>query len=154
MTEIERSFLLVAQAPLDAGRVEHIDQGYLAIDRDGTEVRLRRRGERLTLTVKSPDAGRVRVEEEFEIEGERFERLWPLTEGRRLVKDRHLIPLPGGLTAEVDVYGGALAGLRVVEVEFASEEEAEDFAPPEWFGAEVTDDQRYRNRELAVHGQP
>jgi adenylate cyclase len=156
VTEIERSFLLAAQTRLEAGRVEHIDQGYLAIDRDGTEVRLRRRGERLTLPVKSPDAGRVRVEEELEIEGEgeRFERLWPLTEGRRLVKDRHLIPLPGGLTAEVDVYGGALAGLRVVEVEFASEQEAEDFAPTEWFGAEVTDDQRYRNRELAVHGQP
>jgi CYTH domain-containing protein len=153
VTEIERCFLL-AQAPVGADRVEHIDQGYLAIDRDGTEVRLRRRGGRLTLTVKSPDAGRVRVEEELEIDGQRFERLWSLTEGRRLVKDRQLIALPGGLTAEVDVYGGALAGLRVVEVEFASEQDAERFAPPEWFGTEVTDDRRYRNRELAVHGRP
>ena len=153
MPEIERSFLLAGEPPV-GWRAEHIDQGYLAIDRDGTEARIRRRASLLTLTVKSADAGRVRVEEEFEIDAARFEALWPLTEGRRLEKVRHLIALPGGLTAELDVYGGALAGLRVVEVEFPSEAAAESFEPPRWFGAEITEDPRYRNRELAVRGRP
>ena len=44
--EIERSFLVAHDPPVDAERVEHIEQGYLAIDRDGTEVRIRRRGPR------------------------------------------------------------------------------------------------------------
>jgi len=153
MPEIERSFLLAGEPPASR-RVEHIDQGYLAIDRDGTEARIRRRATRLTLTVKSPDAGRVRVEEELEIDAARFDALWPLTDGRRLEKDRHLIDLPGGLTAELDVYGGALAGLRVVEVEFPSEDSAARFEPPGWFGKEITEDQRFRNRELAVRGRP
>jgi adenylate cyclase len=152
--EIERSFLVAHDPPVDAERVEHIEQGYLAIDRDGTEVRIRRRGAGRTLTVKSPDAGRTRVEEELPLDAERFERLWPLTEGRRLEKDRHLIALAGGLTGELDVYGGSLAGLRVVEVEFASEPDSDVFEPPDWFGPEITDDRRYRNRELAAHGRP
>ena len=109
--------------------IERIEQGYLAIDRDGTEVRIRRRGGRHLLTVKSGDAGAVRVEEEFEIEAA-ASRLWPLTAGRRLEKDRHLIELPGRLPAELDVYGGELAGLRVVEVEFDSTDQADCFAAP------------------------
>ncbi len=153
MPEIERSFRLASEPPASR-RVEHIDQGYLAIDPDGTEARIRRRASRLTLTVKSGDGGRVRVEEEFAIDAARFEALWPLTEGRRLEKDRHLIALGGGLTAELDVYSGALAGLRVVEVEFSSEAAAASFQPPAWFGEEITEDQRYRNRELAVRGRP
>ena len=38
----------------------------------------------------------VRTEEEFPIDERRFESLWPLTEGRRLTKTRHLIPLDVG----------------------------------------------------------
>ena len=52
------------------------------------------------------------------------------------------------------MYVGALAGLRVVEVEFSSEQESDGFQIPDWFGPEITGDQRYRNRELAVHGLP
>jgi adenylate cyclase len=154
MAEIERSFLLKGDLPHGADRVDRVEQGYIAIDSDGTEVRIRRRAGALTLTVKSPDAGRTRTEEEVELDGGRFERLWPLTTGRRLAKDRHLFALPGGLTAEVDVYVGALAGLRVVDVEFSSEQESDGFQIPDWFGPEITGDQRYRNRELAVHGLP
>ena len=154
MSEIERSFLIERDPPVAARGVERIEQGYVAIDRDGTEVRIRRRGSALTLTVKSPDQGLIRVEEEVTVDEERFERLWPLTVGRRIVKDRHLFGLADGLTAELDVYADGLAGLRVVEVEFASEQDAERFRVPDWFGPEVTLDQRYRNRELAVHGPP
>jgi adenylate cyclase len=153
VTEIERSFL-VAHDPPAWGTVTHIDQGYLAVDPDGTEVRIRRRGSELTLTVKGGDTGRTRLEEELTLDAERFERLWPLTEGRRLEKDRHVIQLPWDVAAELDAYHGSLEGLRVVEVEFASERDAADFEPPAWFGPEVTDDPRYRNRELAVYGRP
>ena len=151
--EIERRFLLAGEPPGLGDRVEHIDQGYVAIDADA-EVRVRRRERDLTLTVKSTAGGTTRLEEELAIDADRFARLWPLTAGRRLIKDRHLISLPGGLTAELDVYGGALAGLALVEVEFADEEAAARFAPPGWFGLEVTDDERYRNRSLAVDGIP
>jgi adenylate cyclase len=116
-------------------------------------VRVRRRAGRAWLTVKS-GAGRVRVEEEIEIEAERFERLWPLTEGRRIEKTRYELPAHDALVIEVDVYAGELEGLVTAEVEFPSEEAAEAFAAPDWLGADVTEDPRYKNQRLARDGAP
>jgi adenylate cyclase len=147
--EIERKFL-IERLPDEAGRASsrRIDQGYVALDQ-GAEVRLRRHGDDLWLTIKGV-GGLARVEEEFALGADQFDSLWPLTEGRRIEKTRH--ELPGGV--EVDVYDGALAGLIVAEIEFGSEAESAAFEPPEWFGAEVTNDPRYKNRALAVDGRP
>jgi adenylate cyclase len=153
--EIERKFLVEA-VPDDLGEHESsaLEQGYLAIHADGTEVRIRRRDGRSVLTVKS-GGGLVRVEEELPIDDATFERMWPLTEGRRIEKVRHLIPAePPGLVIELDVYGGELAGLAVAEIEFASEDDARAFAPPAWLGPDVTDDARFKNQRLAVDGRP
>jgi adenylate cyclase len=146
--EIERKFLLM-RVPDDLPEGEPIRQGYLAIAPDGVEVRVRDRAGKATLTVKSGPA-RVRVEEELEIDASRFEALWPLTEGRRIVKTRHLVELEDGV-AEVDVYED---GLLVAEVEFADEEASDGFTVPDWFGEEVTGDRRYANQALAVDGPP
>jgi adenylate cyclase len=152
--EIERKFL-VPDPPGDLDRHPStaIEQGYLAIADDGTEVRIRRRDESATLTVKS-GGGRSRVEEEIELDAQRFERLWPLTEGRRIEKTRYEIAADDGLTIELDVYDGDLAGLVVAEIEFASEDAADAFAGPGWLGREVTDDKRYKNQRLACDGVP
>jgi CYTH domain-containing protein len=64
------------------------------------------------------------------------------------------VDLDGGRVAEVDLYAGSLAGLRIVEVEFASADDASRFTPPSWFGSEVTGDRRWTNAELARHGAP
>jgi adenylate cyclase len=42
----------------------------------------------------------------------------------------------------------------VAEVEFPSDEEAAQFVPPPWFGLEVTEDEHYKNVNLALHGRP
>ena len=152
--EIERKFLVPRLPPgLERSRSTQIEQGYIAIAGDGTEVRIRRRNGAAVLTVKS-GSGRSRSEEEIEIDVERFARLWPLTEGRRIEKMRHLIPAGAGLTIELDVYSGALTGLTVAEVEFGSEDAADAFEPPEWFGSEVTYDARFKNQKLACDGAP
>jgi len=49
-------------------------------------------------------------------------------------------------------YAGDLAGLTMIDVEFGSEAAAERVRPPGWFGREITDDPRYRNRRLARDG--
>jgi adenylate cyclase len=143
--EIERKFLVGELPPeLDRWPCTRIEQGYLAVGHDGTEVRVRRRGGDSTLTVKSGSL-RVRVEEEIAIEPGRFERLWPLTEGRRIEKTRYEIG-EAGRTIELNVYAGALAGLAVAEVEFSSGQDADAFSPPQWLGREVTEDPRYKNQ--------
>jgi len=89
--EIERKFLVDA-VPDDVH--DHpssaLEQGYVAVDADGTEVRIRRKDGGSTLAVKS-SGGLARVEEELPIDDATFERLWPLTQGRRIEKVRHVI---------------------------------------------------------------
>jgi adenylate cyclase len=152
--EIERKFL-VAEVPADLG--DHpsgrLRQGYLAVEPGGSEVRIRQDHATTVLTVKR-GTGRTRVEEEVPIERAAFDRLWPLTEGRRVEKVRHLVPAGDGLVLEVDVYDGDLEGLVVAEVEFPSEAAADAWVPPAWLGAEVTADERYKNHNLAVDGIP
>ncbi len=81
-------------------------------------------------------------------------RLWGLTESKRVTKRRSEVPLEEGYRAEVDVYRGDLTGLIVTEVEFPSEDESHRFGPPACFEREVTGDSRYANRELAIRGRP
>jgi adenylate cyclase len=149
--EIERKFL-VAEPPEDLPDGDPIEQGYLAIAPDGVEVRIRRRAGRSTLTIKS-GPGHVRVEEELDVDDRRFEALWALTEGRRIAKTRHLVPLGDGLQAELDVFETP-DGLVLAEVEFPSTDASDAFAPPTWLGQEVTGDARYANQSLALQGAP
>jgi CYTH domain-containing protein len=152
--EIERKFLIpTPPRDLDDFPCTRIEQAYVAIDPAGTEVRIRSRAGSTTLTVKG-GRGRARAEEEFEIDGGRFARLWELAGGRSLQKRRYEIPTGEGLTIELDAYEGALAGLHTAEVEFDSAEAADRFVPPPWFGPEVTEDDAYKNRRLAVDGLP
>ena len=152
--EIERKFL-VTDLPADLDRYDASDvrQGYLAVEDDGTEVRLRDRDGTTTLTVKK-GRGHVRSEEEIVIGSDEFDRLWPLTDGRRVEKRRHLIPAGGDVTIELDVYAGDLEGLATAEVEFDSEAASREWKPPDWFGRELTGDARFSNQRLAVDGIP
>jgi adenylate cyclase len=150
--ETERKFLVISEKlpPLPTGAF--IEQGYLVFQdppRVPIELRLRRVNRTACfLTVKSGTAP-TRLEVELAIGPDQFTQLWPLSEGRRVFKRRHRISLANGLTAELDVYQGSQSRLQTVEVEFSSESQAGEFAPPPWFGPDVTGDSRYTNAELA-----
>jgi len=150
--EIERKFL-VPEFPegLEGCRSEEIEQGYLAITAE-SEVRLRRIGEAMVLTVKR-GSGSERLEEEIEITERQYRALWPLSEGRRVTKRRFYVPV-GDLVAEVDVYGSDLDGLVTAEVEFPSHDESQGFHPPGWFGTDVSGDSGFANQSLARNGLP
>ncbi len=149
--EIERKFLVRSLPELSQFPHDDISQGYVAAS-DDLEVRLRQKGGKFFETIKQ-GSGLTRVERECELAREQFEAFWPATEGRRLEKTRYEIP-HANHTIELDVYRSSLEGLVVAEVEFASEEAARSFVPPDWFGKEVTDDPRYKNLSLALHGRP
>lgn len=146
--EIERKFLTRPPgAPLAGIAGRSIEQGYLADT--PLQVRLRRvDSARFILTVKSGH-GIIRGEHEVDLTREQFEKLWPLTAGRRLRKRRYEVPL-GALIVEVDVYEGLHAGLIVAEVEFPDEAASRTFQPPSWLGEDVSADLRYSNRALAT----
>lgn len=152
-TEIERKFLVSVMPELGETEKAVVRQGYLTAPEDSTELRLRQKNDRFFLTLKGSGA-MVRVERESEITAEQFNTFWPETEGRRVEKDRYIGKLPDGRVFELDVFRGDLAPLCLVEVEFETEAEAEGYSPPDWFGADVTADNRYKNKTMAINGVP
>ena len=137
------------QLPENLEAFPHADiaQGYLAIAPKGVQVRLRKAGEKHSLTYKR-NAGDSREEREIELTAEQFEVLWPGTAEKRLTKTRYDIPY-GRYTVEIDVYTGRHQGLVVAEVEFEDEAAARTFQPPAWLGKDVSRDRRYSNQLLA-----
>jgi len=146
--EIERKFWLPERPVfLQQATPQSIQQGYLAVQADGREVRLRKKDEQYTLTVKS-GTGLQRDEYEVILKEAQFQTLWPATEGVRLRKKRYRHALPSGLTLEIDEYEEPLTGLLIGEIEFTDEASAQAFEPPTWLGLEVTQYSLFKNKNL------
>ena len=147
--EIERKFL-VEWLPdnLKQSRSLVIEQGYLATESAGRQVRLRKTGNATSLTFKV-GRGSHREEREIKLSPKQFAVLWPGTAGRRLRKVRYEI-LWDNVIIEIDIYRGRHAGLVVAEVEFPDTASCRRFQAPWWFGREVTGEKRYSNVRLAL----
>ncbi len=148
MKEVERKFLITA--PPDHYKNwphKEISQGYIAVDEQGTEVRIRQKGDQFYETIKS-GKGLSRLEIEINITEEQFKALWPATKGKRIKKTRFTKPINKHII-ELDIFKKPLSELIIAEVEFESETASKRFNPPEWFGKEITMDEQYKNRNLA-----
>ena len=152
-TEIEKKFLL-KEMPEDLKQYPNneIYQGYIVITDDDIEVRVRKKGRKYSQTIKK-GWGLERSETEIELDEKQFEILWPLTEGKRVEKTRYEIGY-GDKIIELDIYRGKLEGLITAEIEFKSVDESKEFITPDWFGEEITNDERYKNKNLASVGIP
>ncbi len=146
--EIERKFLLkrIPDGLMDYPH-EEILQGYLAVERGGVQVRLRKKGSVCSLTYKRGNKI-AREEREIRLSAEQFDVLWPATAGRRLTKIRCDVPWKQHVV-EVDVYTGRHAGVIVAEVEFDDEKACREFVPPDWLGEDVTGQSEYSNVVMA-----
>lgn len=145
MLEIEKKFLVNELPNLSDFFFEEIEQGYLSFV---PEIRIRRKGEKYYITEKG-EGTQTRPEIETEINGTAYSILSNLIQGRIIRKTRYKIPLKDSLIAELDIYHDDLEGLSTVETEFRSEEQAQEFISPEWFGEDVTEDKKYKNKNLA-----
>ena len=149
MQEIERKFLPTAlPGDLESLPSREIVQGYLSIN---PAIRVRASRGHYRLTIKG--GGLVsRTENTFELGSEEaFLHLLKKCDGRVIRKRRYLVPIQGypHLKGELDVFKDELTGLVILEVEFPSEEEAQAFRPPAWFGEDVSRDGRYHNSYLS-----
>lgn len=131
-----------------------IEQGYLCTE---PVVRIRKSNEDYILTYKSKEGleqsqinAKVCHEVEVPLTKKSYLHLKKKIDGNLVQKIRYLLPLSSGVTAELDLFEGTLKGLLLVEVEFKKEEEAAFFSAPDWFGEEVSNDERYTNRFLAM----
>ncbi len=150
--EIERKYLLkrLPLATVDAPSVE-IEQGYLPGEK--LVERLRRirfadGAEKWFRTVKA-GKGLERVELEEETDADLSRAMWPLTQGRRLLKRRYSIRGSDDLVWEVDEFLDR--ELVLAEIELPTEDTL--FELPPWLqdvlDREVTDETEYSNARLA-----
>jgi len=145
--EIERKFLLRSEAwrALARSRVL-MRQGYLSSN-NHSSIRVRIAGDDAWLNLKAKRSTRTRLEFEYPIpRDDADEILRDLCSGPLVEKYRHEI-VAGPHVWEIDEFLGDNAGLIVAEIELGSEDEP--FDRPQWLGAEVTEDERYYNFNLA-----
>lgn len=153
--EIERKFLVdMNKVPYDFSVLDNkkIEQGYILHD---PEIRVRGvTDETYYMTIKSTTADpMVRNEVELKISKEAYLKLMERNDVYKINKTRYSV-VENNNKYEIDVYGGRLAGLTCLEVEFNTKEEADSFLPPSWVKKEVTNDIRYRNGFLAKNDIP
>lgn len=125
-------------------------QGYLCTA--PMMVRVRTIGRHALLTIKDDRRGAVRSEFEYSIPLADAEDMLAHHCGGKLVeKTRYEIDLDG-VTWLVDVFEGCHAGLVLSEVELYATDQSLKLPP--WIGAEVTNDPKYRNHNLANESRP
>lgn len=144
--EIERKYL-IEKLPEHLENYPHkeLEQAYLCTE---PVVRVRREGEDYVLTYKSKGL-MVREEYNLPLTKEAYEHLLEKADGTVISKTRYVIPERDGLQIELDIFHGKHQGLILAEVEFASEEAAKNYCPPDWFGEDVTFSNKYHNSNLS-----
>ena len=144
--EIERKFKITTLPEnLDQYKSCKIEQAYICT---APVIRVRKQDDDYILTYKG---GGFIAHPEYNLPlgKEGYEHMLTKADGNVITKTRYFIPINDGLTAELDVFEGMFDGLVFVEVEFDSLDAATAFAPPEWFGEDVTKDRRYHNSYLS-----
>ena len=149
--EIEKKFL-TKEIPfsLEQYHCAMISQYYISFS---PTIRIRQSNTDYFLTVKG-EGHLAREEFEMSITEKQYQSLQKKSDTPPVIKKRYYVPLENDVVAEIDFYEGNLEGLITTEVEFPSEELANAFIAPDWFGKDVTFDYRYKNTNLSLHGIP
>lgn len=144
--EIEKKWL-IQNPPLHLENYQRhkIEQGYLCTE---PVIRIRRQDDTYILTYKSKGL-MVREEYNLPLSKEAYEHLKLKTDGILLSKTRYIIPIEQSLKIELDIFDKHYEGLLLAEIEFPSEEIANCFIAPGWFGEDVTFSGKYHNSTLS-----
>ena len=152
--EIERKFLL-KEVPDNLEKYPYliIEQGYLC---RGPVIRIRRQNDEYILTYKGK-GHMVREEYNLPLNKEAYEHLLPKIDGKLIKKKRYVIPLnelapsyaDSALTVELDIFEGHMSGTVLAEIEFNTQEEAENFIMPDCFTEDVTANNAYHNSTMS-----
>ncbi len=157
--EIERKFLVhrdlweqIAVLDTVQATANSMDQGYLS--RGLVTVRIRNATQGAFLTIKGPETDGSRLEFEYPIPSTEAREMLENLAQSRLQKTRYTLEYGEGTGRhlwEVDIFGGALEGLILAEVELQNRQDPVDLPP--WVATEVTGNFEYHNSTLASKQQ-
>lgn len=149
--ELERTYLAKSFPPgLAQTPFRHIVDLYLPSEHPHPKLRLRKSGDSYAITKKVPLHGND--------SSEQAEHTIPLTEQefiactamecKKVEKQRYYYSWQD-TTLEIDVFGGGLVGLILIDVEFKSTEEKDAFVMPDFCLIEVTQEKMVAGGVLA-----
>jgi adenylate cyclase len=146
--EIERKFLVANHSWKNSVvRSVRIRDGLIANNK-GHKARVRIANDVATIALKSGRRGLVRDEFEYAIPySDAEEMLRIMCDGNVVDKVRHFVSHAGN-TWQVDVYEGLLDGVVLAEIELTDADQK--VILPDWIGAEVSADPRYRKVNMVA----
>lgn len=148
--EIERKYLVIKDKLPELKNGEEYLQGYLCLS---PLIRFRAVGNEVCINIKKMKPNSI-TREEFEFHNQltrdEIGELKNLTVKKPIQKIRYKIE-HHGMIWELDVYQGENEGLLTAELEMTNEDFEIDF--PDWVdkNGDITDDEKYFNRNLGDH---
>lgn len=151
--ELEKTFLVKELPPnLDGCVSAEIIDIYIPSTEKHPFLRIRKRGDKFEITKKEPIDGKD--------SSEQYEKTIPLTEkefnelavvkGKRFRKQRYYYPQKDeGVKMELDFYLDDLEGLVVVDFEFETKDQKDNFQMPDFCLADVTQEKAFAGGMLA-----
>jgi CYTH domain-containing protein len=137
MTEVSQGYISELPIPVQIEPILQI-AGFVP-----SEIRIRQKGSIFLITLKS-DPAYVRQEFETEISRDTFITLWPLTEGKRIKKNRLKLEIKGYIY-EFDVFKDHDLILAELETRYELRNVPDELIP----GVDVTGNKQYYNSHLA-----
>jgi adenylate cyclase len=143
--EIERKYLVSNEilTLLEESSGTTIKQGYL-VKNDSFNLRVRIKGEKGFLTLKTSGAKLFRTEFEYPIPKSDAE--YMLNTLNSVITKKRYGVMHGDKLWEIDIFSGQHDGLVIAEVEISHEDEV--ILLPSWIIEEVTEDPRFYNQNL------
>ena len=142
--EIARKFLIKNMPDLSSCKSASFERYYIYID-NNIELRVQKNGEKYELERKEIISKLKAVKTTLEISKPEFEQLKTL--GTQVIL-REQFSISSDPEVCIQIYHGKYEGLKRVEVEFSTEEAAQTFQIPDWYGKEITDSVVSRDSKL------
>ena len=142
--ELERTFLAkYLPEDLENHSSKEMQDSYIPKESRHPILRIRKNGDKFTITRKYPKDGKdisVMIEETINLSEEEYKSMQQI-DGKEHQKIRYQYPTKDAKVCEIDVYQGALKGLVLVDFEFDTIEEKDNFSPPDFCLVEVTQEE-------------
>lgn len=142
--EIERKFLIKRMPDL-SNFESVIYERYYIFRNDFVEMRAQKKGEKFEIERKEMVSGLSAEKTKLVISEPEFEKLKQLGSEAILREGFFISSNPN---VSIKIYHGKHEGLKKIEVEFSSEDEARAFQIPDWYGEEITDSMVSRDSKL------
>lgn len=139
MLEIEKTYL-IKQLPKNFNRRNFIEitDKYLPANSIHPKIRLRKMGDKMELTKKTPQntAKSIQNEETIKLSPEEYKSFEKI-KGKSLKKRRYIYKHRNNIV-EIDIYLGDLAGLAIADVEFKGNRQLSTFRKPDFCLKDIT----------------